>query len=105
MAMQVRPAQTSDITFAIRTIVLQQQSRVLENARILKVYAQRVVGSEEFSCGKVLVVLFCVVCKDNVVRLCSTMCTGFCLVQSPHSDGANMTCAVVAGSDGCVLNG
>ena len=47
MAVQVWPAQTGDVALAVGAIVLQQQARVFENARILKVYAQSVIGSEE----------------------------------------------------------
>jgi hypothetical protein len=39
MAMQIRPAQASNVAVSLRTVVLQQQTRVFEDLRVLEVYA------------------------------------------------------------------
>jgi hypothetical protein len=43
MAMQIRPPQTGNVALAVGAVVLQQQPRIVEDACILKMYAEVVV--------------------------------------------------------------
>ena len=55
MTVQVGPAQTRDIAFAVRTVVLQQQPGILENLGLLKFDTQVVVDFEEVAACELLV--------------------------------------------------
>jgi hypothetical protein len=105
MTMQIRPAQTSDIAITFWTVVLQQQTCILEDLRILKVYTQAIVRLEKVGWAEFIVVLLGVVRQNNVVGFGSAVRAGFCLVKCAHANGADVARSVVAGSDGGVLSG
>lgn len=80
VAMEIRPAQASNIAVTFWTVVLQQQSRVLEHLRILKMYAQAVVRLEKVGGLEVLIILLSVIRQNDVVGFCSAVRASFRLV-------------------------
>jgi hypothetical protein len=86
MAMQVRPSQARNIALAVRAVVLQQQSGVLEDFGFLEFDSEVVIDLEEVACRKFLIWFLMVIRKNDMVRLSPAMRAGFGLVQCSHSN-------------------
>ena len=80
MAMQIRPSQACNIALAVRAVVLQQKSRILEDLSFLELDPKVVVDFEKVARRKFLVWLFVVISEYDMVRLRSAMGAGFGLV-------------------------
>lgn len=104
MAMQVRPSQACNIAVVIRTVVSQQQDRILENLRLLITDTQILVLAEEVPFLKVLVSFLGIVGKDDMCCLSSAVRAGLRLVQCTQSKSANVAGTVIARSHTVVVD-
>lgn len=96
MPVQVRPAHACDIASGLRTIVPQQQKRILKNLRLFVCDPKIVVLLEKVRLLVFLISLLALVREYDRRCLRSAVCARLGLVQCPQSQRADVACAVVA---------
>jgi len=102
MAMQVGPAETSEVTFAIGAVVSQEEDGVADNifARVLD--ANVIIGTRNVGARKVFETLGSIVGENNIGCGCSAVRTILVLVEGSQAQSANVATDVVAACDGVV---
>lgn len=102
MSMEVRPAQTCHVAVLIRTVVSQEEDRILIDLRLLIADPEILVLLVEVRRLEIFVSLLWIVCEDDICGFSSTMRASLCLVQCSQSECANVAGAVIAGRDAVV---
>ena len=83
MAMQIRPAHTSNVAVFVKAVVSKQKNAILVDILVFITNTQIDVGTGKVSWPIVLISLVRLVGEDNICCFCSAMRTGFLFIQCP----------------------